>query len=137
LANMKYYTNIRILKKLISNYHIRNSTYERGAEMVKLNIKNLSKELGIPVVPTTARSNVGMNILKDTIYDLCSNKIQTSPIQIEYPKSITEELEQLTPMISSIFMDKINPRWLALRLLDGDESLLNSISKFLNYNLNT
>jgi len=110
---------------------------EAKGKNISINMENLSKELGIPVVPTTARSNVGMNILKDTIYDLCSNKIQTSPIQIEYPKSITEELEQLTPMISSIFMDKINPRWLALRLLDGDESLLNSISKFLNYNLNT
>ena len=32
-------------------------------------------------------------------------------------------------------MDKINTKWLALRLLDGDESLLNSISKFLDYDL--
>ena len=86
-------------------------------------------------MPTTARSNIGMNILKDTIYDLCTNKIHTCPVQIQYPKSITEELQQLTPMLSSIFNDKINTKWLALRLLDGDESLLNSISKFLDYDL--
>nr|WP_278002032.1 hypothetical protein [Clostridium botulinum] len=26
-------------------------------------------------------------------------------------------------------------QWLALRLLDGDESILNSISKYLNYDI--
>nr|WP_307904092.1 hypothetical protein [Clostridium botulinum] len=26
-------------------------------------------------------------------------------------------------------------QWLALRLLDGDESILNSISKYLNYDM--
>jgi Fe2+ transport system protein B len=108
---------------------------EAKSKNIKINIESLSKELGIPVVPTTARSNVGMNILKDTIYDLCSNKIHTCPLQIEYPKSITEALQHLTPMISTIFMDKINAKWLALRLLDGDESLLKSISEFLDYDL--
>ena len=108
---------------------------EAKSKNIRINIEGLSKELGIPVVPTTARSNVGMNILKDTIYDLCSNKIHTSPLQIQYPTDITEEIQQLTPMLSSIFMDKINAKWLALRLLDGDESLLKSISKFLKYDL--
>lgn len=108
---------------------------EAKSKNISVNIEALSKELGIPVVPTTARSNIGMNILKDTIYDLCTNKIHTCPVQIQYPKSITQQQQQLTPMIISIFKDKINAKWLALRLLDGDESLLNSISKFLGYDL--
>lgn len=106
---------------------------EAKSKNIKIDIEALSKELGIPVVPTTARSNIGINVLKDTIYDLCSNKIETCPVQIQYPEGITKELEELTPMLNSIFMDKIKPKWLALRLLDGDESLLNSISKFLDY----
>jgi len=108
---------------------------EAKSKNIKINIEALSKELGIPVVPTTARSNVGLNILKDTIYDLCTNKIHTCPLQIQYPTDIEDELQQLTPMLHSIFDDKINTKWLALRLLDGDESLLNSISKFLDYDL--
>jgi Fe2+ transport system protein B len=108
---------------------------EAKSKNIIINIAALSKELGVPVVPATARSNVGMNVLKDTIYDLCTNKIHTCPVQIQYPVSITKELQQLTPMLDTIFMDKINTKWLALRLLDGDESLLNSISKFLDYDL--
>lgn len=108
---------------------------EAKSKNIKINIEALSKELGIPVVPTTARSNVGMNMLKDTIHDLCCKKIVTCPVQIVYPKEITEEIQELTPMISSIFNDKINAKWLALRLLDGDASLINSISKFLDYDL--
>ncbi len=108
---------------------------EAKSKNIRINIEALSKELGIPVVPTTARNNIGMNILKDTIYDLCTNKIHTSPVQIQYPRSIMQQQQQLTPMISSIFKGKINAKWLALRLLDGDESLLNSISKFLDYDL--
>lgn len=108
---------------------------EAKSKNIRINIEALSEELGIPVVPTTARSNIGMNILKDTIHDLCTNKIQTSPVQIQYPRSITQQQKELTPMINLIFKDKINAKWLALRLLDGDESLLNSISKFLDYDL--
>jgi Fe2+ transport system protein B len=108
---------------------------EAKSKNIKIDIEGLSKQLGIPVVPTTARSNAGMNLLKDTIYDLAMHKTQTHPIQITYPKSITDEQQVLSPMLSSIFTDKINANWLALRLLDGDESLLNSISKFLDYDL--
>ncbi|MBZ9636952.1 FeoB small GTPase domain-containing protein [Clostridium sp. FP1] len=108
---------------------------EAKSKKIRINIEDLSKELGIPVVPTTARSNIGMNILKDSIYDLCTNKIHTCPLQIQYPTDIEEELKQLTPMLYSIFMDEINIKWLALRLLDGDESLINSIGKFLDYDL--
>lgn len=100
-----------------------------------INIEALSKELGIPVVPATARNNVGMNLLKDTIYDLCINKINTCPVQIQYPVSITDQMQKLISMLNLTFTDKINTKWLALRLLDGDESLLNSISKFLEYDL--
>ncbi|GCD11005.1 iron transporter FeoB [Clostridium tagluense] len=108
---------------------------EAKSKKIRINIEALSKELGIPVVPTTARSNIGMNILKDSIYDLCTNKIHTCPLQIQYPTDIEEELKQITPMLHSIFMDEINIKWLALRLLDGDESLINSIGKFLDYDL--
>ena len=110
---------------------------EAKSKNIKINIEVLSRELGIPVVPTTARSNIGMNILKDTIYDLCTNKIHTCPLQIQYPTEIEEEIQQLTPMLRCIFNDKINTKWLALRLLDGDESLLNSISKFLGHDLSS
>ncbi|WP_164950699.1 FeoB small GTPase domain-containing protein [Clostridium sp. FP2] len=108
---------------------------EAKSKKIRINIEALSKELGIPVVPTTARSNIGMNILKDSIYDLCTNKIHTCPLQIQYPTDIEEELKQITPMLHSIFMNEINIKWLALRLLDGDESLINSIGKFLDYDL--
>ncbi|MBU3126832.1 FeoB small GTPase domain-containing protein [Clostridium tagluense] len=108
---------------------------EAKSKKIRINIEALSKELGIPVVPTTARSNIGMNILKDSIYDLCTNKIHTCPLQVQYPTDIEEELKQITPMLHSIFMDEINIKWLALRLLDGDESLINSIGKFLDYDL--
>jgi len=110
---------------------------EAKSKNIKINIEVLSRELGIPVVPTTARSNIGMNILKDTIYDLCTNKIHTCPLQIQYPTEIEEEIQQLAPMLRCIFNDKINTKWLALRLLDGDESLLNSISKFLGHDLSS
>jgi Fe2+ transport system protein B len=110
---------------------------EAKSKNIKIDIEGLSKELGIPVIPTTARNNVGMNNLKDTIYDLCHNKIETCPVQILYPREITEQLQILTPMLSSIFMDKINAKWLALRLLDGDDSIINSIGKFLEYDLKT
>ncbi|MFD3158626.1 FeoB small GTPase domain-containing protein [Haloimpatiens sp. FM7330] len=99
---------------------------------IQINIDLLSHKLGIPVIPTNARNNIGILNLKDTIYKLCKNKIITNPIKIKYGISIEKFLSKTTPKLDEIFKGKINSRWIALRLLDGDKSILDSISKYLD-----
>lgn len=100
---------------------------EAERKKIKINFKKLSLELGIPVVGTVARNKKGLEELKDTIYNVCERKIIPTPKSITYPKEIEEELEKLIPMIEPLIHNQFNPRWIALRMLDGDTKILEKI----------
>ncbi|MDU1323420.1 MAG: FeoB small GTPase domain-containing protein [Clostridium botulinum] len=102
---------------------------------IKIDVNNLRSELGVPVVPTIARSNKGIYELKDNIYNLALGKIKTNPVKVEYSNEIECEIKKISYLLEKVFPREISLQWLALRLLDGDESILNSISKYLNYDM--
>jgi Fe2+ transport system protein B len=83
----------------------------------------LATELGVPAIPCVARSGKGLAALKKAIFNVATGRIATSPRPIRYDPNIeialavlTKELSPLAPLLS--------PRWLALRLLEQDESIL-------------
>lgn len=100
-----------------------------------INLNTLLKELGVPIVPTIARNDDGIEELKDSIYSMCIGELKTNPVKVEYDYEIKKEMDKITPLLEKIFKNEIPPRWLALRLLDGDKSILNSISKYLKFDL--
>lgn len=91
----------------------------------------LSRELGVPVVPTTARKGEGLNQLKNTIDDLVTGKLKTSPLRLSYPQEIEMMIGQLEQELTRILDGKLNPRWVALRLIDGDETIISRIEDYL------
>jgi len=102
---------------------------EAKRKKIQVDLDQLSVELGIPVVGTIARDKKGLKNLKDAIYDVCVKKIIPQPKKITYPKEIEDELQKLIPMITPLITNKINPRWIALRMLDGDIKILERISQ--------
>lgn len=100
---------------------------------IKINIPLLSKKLGVPVIPTCARNKLGIQNLKDTIYDVCTKKIVSNPLKVQYRKEIRDFINTISPMLDTLFNNDINSRWVALRLLDGDDTILQSMSKYLGY----
>lgn len=100
---------------------------------IKINIPLLSKKLGVPVIPTSARNKVGIENLKNVIYDVCTKKIVVNPLKVQYSKEICDFINTISPTLDNIFNNDINSKWLALRLLDGDETILQSIGKYLEY----
>ncbi len=91
---------------------------------IKINEKALMTKLGVPVIKISARNKQGINLLLDTLDRMIDREITTSPYRIEYSKEIEEKISALIPSIEKVVGDDIPNRWLALRLLDGDESLL-------------
>ncbi|ACO84784.1 FeoB small GTPase domain-containing protein [Clostridium botulinum] len=102
---------------------------------IKIDINKLRSELGVPVIPTIARSNKGIYELKDIVYNLALENIKTNPVKVEYSNEIECEIKKISSLLEKVFPGEISLQWLALRLLDGDESILNSISKYLNYDM--
>lgn len=108
---------------------------EAKRKKIHINIKKLSEILGVPVVGTSARSGEGLKDLMDAVYKVALNKITTSPIKITYSSRIEEAIKTIELKLSDIVMGKVNRRWLSIKLLDGNMSIINSINKYLGFNL--
>jgi len=101
---------------------------EAERHQIKIDERMLSKDLGIPVIPVVARYNKGMNELLSSIYEVATGKYICKPYRL---KSKSRELnfavEKLCKMLVEEFPNLPNIKWVALRLLEGDQSIIDSI----------
>lgn len=95
---------------------------------VEIDERTLAKDLGIPVVPTSARSKEGIPELLKTVSQVASGEIKCKPHRIKsVPKKINKAIEKLRLEIEKEFPNVPNSRWIALRLLDGDQRIIEAI----------
>ena len=95
---------------------------------LEIDTRTLAKDLGIPVVPTSARYNRGIPELIQTVSELANGKIICKPHRIKnIPKNIEQALEQLSMEIKQVYPDIPNSRWIALRLLEGDRNIIETL----------
>ncbi|ASO07813.1 ferrous iron transport protein B [Arenibacter algicola] len=95
---------------------------------LEIDTRTLARDLGIPVVPTSARYNRGIPELIQTISELANGKIVCKPHRIKnIPKNIEQALEKLSAEIKEVYPDIPNSRWIALRLLEGDRNIIETL----------
>jgi len=120
LQVMEVTTNVIICLNLMDE------AYRKG---IRIDIKGLSKELGVPIVATAARRKEGLEELKNAIHDVAFGIIKPQPLQVKYDDEIEKAIGQLLPDLKGIIPEHINPRWVALRMLSGDQHLIEEIEK--------
>lgn len=92
--------------------------------------RRLARDLGVPVVPTTARYGKGLDELIQAIHDVATGKIHTKPYKIQrFSKELEKIISGLTQKVRRVFPTLPNPRWVAIRLLDGDERIVEAFEK--------
>jgi ferrous iron transport protein B len=97
---------------------------------LEIDDRRLTRDLGVPVVPTTARSNQGLDQLLQAVNDVAIGKIVCKPHQVQnVPPDLKSAVTQLESKIHQLYPDLPNARWVALRLLDGDERIADAIRK--------
>lgn len=96
---------------------------------IKIDKDKLEDKLGIPVVLTAARSGLGMDDLKKTLNTVAKGEYNFQNKPVYYDEEIESIINSITKDLYSI-VPSINPRWLGLRLIDGDESLLTSLNDY-------
>jgi ferrous iron transport protein B len=64
-----------------------------------------------------------LGALVETIADVISGRIATSPALPEPPEAGKRAVEELIPQIRTLLPHVRNPRWIAYRLLEGDYRL--------------
>ncbi|UWG95921.1 50S ribosome-binding GTPase [Dehalobacter sp. DCM] len=106
---------------------------EAKKKKISIDFAGLEKDLGVPVVATAARQGEGLNDLKEAVYQVTLGPKSGQPKQIQYCREIEDTVEMLLPKIEQLKVGQfLNSRWIALRFLDGDEKLIDNISRHLD-----
>lgn len=105
---------------------------EAKKKNIKINLQCLSKKLGVPVVGTVARKEKSLSSLMNELDLLMDDTKQTGTLQVAYTKSIEDAIAIVEPIIKEKVGNKINSRWLSLKLLDYDKSLIDELNAYLN-----
>jgi len=88
----------------------------------------LSKELGIPVIPAVARQKEGMEQLIQSIEEVATGKYICRPRRIKsFGPKLNHAVSILSKKLSEKFPDIPNLNWVALRLLEGDQSIIEAV----------
>ncbi|MFP3853082.1 MAG: FeoB small GTPase domain-containing protein [Anaerolineales bacterium] len=91
---------------------------------LKVDDRRLARDLGVPVVPTAARHQRGLDQLLAAVHEVATGQTATRPYRLqELPGTLKSNLEKLTRQVERLVPKLPNARWVALRLLEGDEQI--------------
>ncbi len=90
--------------------------------------RRLARDLGIPVVPMSARYGDGIAELLQAVDDVATGKTICKPHRISGGSpGLEQAVGELVKQIEAQFPGLPNARWVALRLLDGDQRIADAI----------
>ena len=128
------YQTMEITDKVVVCVNLLDEADKKG---IKVDIEKLSDLLGVPVVGTVARKKRTLKKLIQTIEGVATEKIISTPEQIKYVPVIEEAIK----IVENVVKNKLNEsnlklsRWISLKLIDGDEKIINSIENYLEISL--
>lgn len=104
---------------------------------IRVNAPLLSELLGVPVVCTSARDKKSLASLAGVISEMLgSEKPKRTPPVTVYPRILENGIEPIAAAVEGFYRrsdipenERINPRFWALRLLEGNELLENELDK--------
>lgn len=102
---------------------------------ISININKLSLLLGLPIVATSASKGEGLNDLMNSVHNITINKIINIPVKIKYNQAIENSISIIQKVLKPLLNGKINSRWVSLKLLENDKSLIESINMHIGFNI--
>lgn len=88
----------------------------------------LAKDLGVPVVPLAARRGEGITELLSAIESVADGSFLVNSRQTHYDdQKLETAIETLAGQLHETFDDLPNARWVAMRLIEGDESIIKAV----------
>lgn len=111
---------MEITPKVVLCVNLVDEAHRKG---IDVKIPVLQRRLGIPVVGTSARKGTGVPELMDVVAGVANGSIQPTPLQIDYGPEIEAAVAALVPGIQERFGERLNARWVALKLVEGDTTV--------------
>lgn len=104
---------------------------------IEIDLQELENKLGVPVVGTIASKKKTLKNLLEKIYQVATKKIIVKPKPILYIPCLEDAIKIIREEVIKILpKDKqYLARWIAIKLIDKDEKILNNIEKNLDINI--
>ncbi|GAA5126236.1 FeoB small GTPase domain-containing protein [Haloechinothrix salitolerans] len=97
---------------------------EAGRHGITIDVRHLARELGVPVVPTSARNGTGLPELLESVEQVANGTVVTKGVRVQQRDARLERaVSTLARRLADEFPGLDNTRWVALRLLEGDPSI--------------
>ncbi|NSI89698.1 ferrous iron transport protein B [[Clostridium] scindens] len=107
---------------------------EAAKKQIHIDIKGLSKELGVPVIGITAREEIGLERIFLTLQQMEKQKSHKL-LAFVYEGPVERAIGMLEPAVEWATKGEENTRWFCARLLDANSNLLDSMEEYLGYSL--
>lgn len=102
---------------------------EAKRNKISVDERELSRSLGVPVIPAAARQGAGIPELLKSIHEVATGSYICKPYRLtKLSKKLNKAIEELTERIVSDFPGLPNARWVALRLLEGDQKIIDAVN---------
>jgi ferrous iron transport protein B len=112
---------LKLNKKMVIALNMADEAQKEGIE---IDVEQLSKIIGVPVVLVSARDKEGIDELLEAVLQVANSKDRNSS-NILYSDTVEEEILQLSEFLEQkrFTLDDLTPREMAIRLLFEDKEL--------------
>lgn len=120
---------MEIAKNVIVCVNLMDEARKKG---ITPDLTRLSNILGVPVVGAVGRSKKSVCALLRT---LDVGKSQNNKYQVKYDAATEQAISLIKPALDNCSLKKLNSRWLALKIIENDKSLIREINNYLGYDI--
>ncbi|MDO5294099.1 MAG: ferrous iron transport protein B [bacterium] len=101
---------------------------EAKKKNITIDYEQLSKILNVPIIPTAARQKKGLHELIEAL-DQVTSKPDKEARVIKYAPDIEKVIDFIEPYIDNYIDCKIPARWIAIKLIENDATLIKSLEE--------
>ena len=115
---------MEITDKVVVAVNLMDEARRKGLEV---DTRSLARDLGVPAIPITARTGEGLQTLLSTMASVISGETLTQPKRVQGTPEFQRAVDEMMPLIERLAPGVPNARWIAIRLLDGDARVQQSL----------
>ncbi|WP_206531816.1 MULTISPECIES: ferrous iron transport protein B [Sphingobacterium] len=103
---------------------------EARRHYIEIDLRTLSKDLGIPVIATSARTKEGLSDLLAAIHQVADGSFQPAKtISFQLAKQTGTAVAAIAKRLHILDNNLSNVNWLAMRLIEEDKNIINALQK--------
>ena len=117
---------MEVCDKVVVCVNLMDEAHRKG---INVDLKKLAEILNTPVVGCVASKKKNLDKLLDTL----NERTEKHEYTIKYPEEIENRIKELTEKIGDDC--PLNARWVALKIIEGDNEFIDEINEFLGYDV--